>query len=95
MEWGSILGKSLSRGNLANETSSNSLSPENIFLSKDSSKLNPEDYESLVDELIKEVPDTKLVKRLCKKLGIHYLNSQHHQICELLVRGSSLYLKRP
>lgn len=50
-------------------------------------------FETLVDELLKEKPDSRKVKTLCGKLGIQYVKNNTDQIEEIIRNGSKIYLK--
>jgi hypothetical protein len=50
-------------------------------------------FEILVDELLKDKPDSRRVKSLCSKLGIVYTGNHSDQIDEILKNGSKVYLR--
>ena len=49
-------------------------------------------FENLVEELLKDKPDSKKVKLLCNELGIHYVKNHADQIEDILRNGSKVYL---
>lgn len=50
-------------------------------------------FETLVDELLKEKPDSRKVKSLCGKLGIQYTKNHLDQMNDIIENGSKIYLK--
>lgn len=50
-------------------------------------------FESLVEELLKDKPDSRKVKTLCGKLGLTYVKNTADQIDHLIKNGSKIYLK--
>ncbi len=62
-------------------------------LASRSTHLNAEEYQMLVDELIKDEPDQKLVRRLMLKQGISYTQDPIAQMSLVLQSMSHTGLK--
>lgn len=71
----------------------NDLEQKQVSKQKTSESQNETLFESLVDELLKDKPDSRKVKNLCGKLGLAYIKNTADQIDHLIKNGAKVYLK--